>query len=367
MIAEKRAHYKGSGAEQSGAKLTLLPPPARGGENVSPEHVRQTAVRLDHIAGASFDEVASLLRSLTGTEIGVLANQLKTLPPGSLSSQKIQMFFAGWAKLDPSSAFATSLESANSWVKEQALRAVFEGMNPAAAATMVRSLSDLSDTAIPRNLRQQLLGEGITKWSLVDPQAAAEALSTVGREASSTTWIKVADNWAATNPQAALEWTATQQGEPARLTLQGILSGWFQKDPSSAAEYARGHSDLLAGQQAASVLASRMVSQSPGAAAEWASTLPNADARSMAELTVGVSWAQRDPQSAVQWAANLPANERNDALAAVVSTWAQNDPQAAAAWLNSVNPANRDAAVAAYSSAVRTIDPAAALSWAGSV
>lgn len=366
VVREKREHTA-AGESQSRAAVTLLPPPTATGVGVSKERVSHTSATLDRIAGASFDEVASLLRSLNGTEIRVLANQLRTLSPGSLSSQKIQMFFAGWAKLDPSSAFSTALAFENSWVKEQALRAVFDGMNPTAAAAMVQTLSQLPENAIPDGFRQQLLGEAIVKWSFVDAEAAARALSSIGREAPGSTWIKVADHWAATDPKSALEWANSQQGEGARLALQGLMSGWSQKDPAAAADYAKSHSETLAGQQATGLLASRLASRSATSAAEWASSLPNVDARSMAELTVGVAWAQTDPEGAAQWAANLPPADRDNALTAVISTWAQNDPQKSAEWLNSLDPANRDSVVAAYSSAVTRIDPPAALSWAFSI
>jgi hypothetical protein len=345
-----------------------LPPPQPGNSGVagiSKKAARDIDLSLDRIVGASTQQVSDLLAGRTPQEIALLVQQLDGLKPGGLSNAKIDLIFKAWAQLASQDALKAALSFHNAWAKTRALESIFDETSPDAAASLVASLNQTGDGAIPLSLKQELIGKGVSKWSETDPAGAAKFLDAQSNlQLGPATWRQVAENWAAQDPKSALDWVQMQSTDISRVAMQGIVSGWLQKDPQAAQDYCASHVDNLAGQQSASIVANRMAATDPERAAKWASQLPNENARQMSELTVAGGWAANDPRNAAQWAASLPADDQEGALSAIASVWAESDPQAAGEWLNTLSGSGRDAAVASYASALAPVDPATALAWA---
>lgn len=324
---------------------------------------------LGNIMTVPFQELYGVLASRPPAELTELAQQLKALPPGHDRDQKIVTFFKAWAHLDAKGAMAAAASFENPSSRDKAISAVIEGADPASAAYLANAIAALPLEALAGRRQRGLIGMAATKWSELDPAAAAKFVDTFPATPGDyfADVHTIAANWAAADPQAALAWAQQRDGTnsfPTHFATSGAISGWWQKDAGAAEAYVASHLSTLSDRQMASSLASQMFNSDPRHAMEWVNGLPDVQARQQADSTIAIQIGWSDPKGAAVWASNLPDDVRGLALNSSVEHWAQGEPAAAAQWLNSLNGTSRDQAVSGYSSAISRTDPANALGWA---
>jgi hypothetical protein len=329
----------------------------------------ENKIVLGNIITVPFQELYGLLASRSQEEVTQLAEQLRELPPGRETNMKIGVFFKAWAHLDPKAAFAaaTGLKTADS--RAAAIGAIIDGADPIAASSLAQSVVALSPDAFPIGQRAGFLGLAVSKWSEVDPVAAAKFLDASGTNdrALMGTRAGIARNWAASDPQAALAWAQKSSEEPgARFAVSAAITGWWHADPRAAEAYVASHLDTV-GMDAVMSLTRQIFGQDPQRAKDWANQLPSAEARRSATSFLAMQMANSDPKSAAEWVLTLPDELRDRAIPGVVGTWAHRDPEAAAGWINGLSGPSRDQAVSAYGFSLSNKDPNTALAWAATI
>ena len=324
---------------------------------------------LGNIATVPFQELYSVLSARSPQEMAELAAQLNNLPPGRESKTKITTFFTAWAHLDAKGALTAAISLKTADAKDAAISAVVRGADVIAAKSIVEVVSQLPADALPAWQKTKSINSALSKWSEVEPAAAAkflDQLPTQDREFLGARMM-IAQNWAAADPAAALAWAAALgEGREGRISMSGVIMGWWDTDPRAAEAYVAEHADKL-GIQPVMQIASQLYKQDPQRAKEWANSLPTAETRRMATTNIAMQMSESDPKAAGEWAATLPDEVRGRTMEGVISRWARNDSAAVGEWINGLNGAVRDEAVSAFSSILASRDPATALTWATTV
>lgn len=324
---------------------------------------------LGNIATVPFQELYSVLSARSAKEMAELAAQFNDLPPGRETKNKITTFFTAWAHLDAKGALTAAISLKTVDAKDAAIAAVVRGADAIAAKSLVEVVSQLPSDVLPAWQKTRSLNGALSKWSEVEPAAAAKFLDQIpskDRELFGARMM-IAQNWAASDPTAALAWAAAQSdGREARISMSGVISGWWDADPRAAEAYVSEHADKL-GIEPVMRIASQLYKQDPQRAKDWASSLPTAETRRMAATNIAMEMSNSDPKAASEWAATLPDEVRGRTLEGVISRWARNDSAAVGEWINGLNGGVRDEAVSAFSATMAARDPATALTWATTV
>jgi hypothetical protein len=356
-------------ADGTSASAPVERPPAKSETSSSAQKSSAEAnkILLGNITTVPFQELYGLLSSQSREEVMHLAEQLRDLPPGRETNARIAVFFKAWAHLDAKAAFTAAASFKTTEAKAAAIGAVIEGADSIAASSLAQSIAALSPDALLSGQRTSFLARTLTKWSQVDPVAAAKFLDASPESGRSLMGARmsIAENWAAFDPQAALAWAQTPSSEPsARFAVSGAISGWWHADPGAAEAYVASHLDTL-GPETVMALTRQIFGQDPQRAKEWANQLSSVEARRAATNFISMQLALSDPKGASEWAATLPDDVREIAMRGVVNSWARRDPDAVAGWINSLSGGNaRDQAASAYSSVLSNRNPAVALTWA---
>lgn len=348
-----------------------------GGTRRAPDHSavslrltksEEDRLLLGDIAAVPFQELYGLLSKRTPEEITKLAEQLQTLPRSPVSDAKVAAFFKAWTTLDAKAALADAIASRDARFRRTAIAAVLRNADATAASALAHSINDLPGDALSPPDKASFLDSAVTKWSSLEPVAAAQFLDAIGAKGLDYTgaFNSAAANWAMQDPAAALAWAQQHPDSYGNLAMQGAINGWWQKDPKAAETYVASLPDPSGRQEMAMSFANMLFRSDPAHARQWASQLPSVEARRAADISIAQEWAQDDPQAAAQWATSLPADEGGASVGLAARIWAKENPTAAGNFLNSLGGTMRDEAVAAFTSIVYE-DPALALTWAATI
>ena len=343
--------------------------PRKNASSFQKSSAEDDKIILGNITTVPFQELYGLLSSRSREEVAQLAEQLKALPASGETDARITVFFKAWAHLDAKAAFTTAASFKSVAAKGAAIAAVIEGADPIAASSLAQSVVALPPDALPSWQRAGFLSKALSKWSQIDPVAAANFLDAFGKTDRSVTGarVSIAQNWAASDPQAALAWAQTSSEDPSgRFAVSAAIMGWWHNDPRAAEAYVVSHLDTV-GMETVMSLTRQIFGQDPQRAKEWATQLSTLQARVSATTFIAVQLATSDPTSAAQWVVTLPDELRERGVQAVANFWARRDPEAAAGWVNGLAGPTRDQAVSAYGSALSNKDPTAALTWAATI
>lgn len=310
-------------------------------------------VTLENVAARSVSEMVAMVRNMSNDQRLLLAKRLAETPGHAL---EIAAFFKAWSTVDAYAAFGAAREFRMTSQREEALRAVFEGADPANAAQLVDLLKNIDAGAIPSGVAQQLLNIGLSKWAQVDPARAADFLSGYDEKSliNRTTYKALAENWATKDPGAALAWKDQQQDPDLRQNIAlGIFQSWASNRPDEALAYVRSHSaDPDAGSNIATV-ANSLAAVNPAAAKALVESLPPGDGQATAAYNAAIRLAHDDPAGTAAWLASLPASVQSQAAGAVATQYASQDPQSAMDWINTLTGAARDNALTGYATNAR--------------
>ena len=324
---------------------------------------------LGNIAAVPFQELYSLLSKQTPEEIAKLAEQLQTLPRSRASEAKVAAFFKTWAALDAKAALASAIALRDARFRSAAIAVVLRSADATAASALAHSINDLPSGALSPSDKTNFVSSAVTKWSSLEPVAAAQFLDAIGAKGLDYTsaFNSTAANWATQDSAAALAWAQQHPDGYGNLALQGALNGWWQTDPKAAEAYVASLPDASGRQETTMSFANMLFRSDPAHARQWVSQLQSVDARKAANSAIAQSWAQDDPEAATRWAASLPQDERGIALGGAARFWAKEDPKGAGNFLDSLGGAMRDEAVGFFSATLAYEDSALALNWAATI
>jgi hypothetical protein len=346
-------------------------------ESPPPNPTPPKRLEVDTVATIPFEENRDSLKKLDSKEKAKLAQQIRELPSGGSSDAKISAFYKAWGAVETKLALTKAAELKTQDARNVAVEALINGMTPASAEQVARSLKAMPSDALSPETKDRLVGLGMVKWSQANPAAAAQFLSELYPDAATRLDKKgpvddvlfqaaraIAENWGGANPQAAIAWFQQHPALELAGGMERVLSGWWQKDPLAAAAYVSIHVDSARGRQLAAEMASRMAAMDPRVAAEWVEWSEDGKMRRRAGLEIAAIWASKNPKGASEWATHKSDAGRNPVIGVVASTWAVIDPTAAAKWMDSLQGASRDAAIVSYCAALERRNPGTALGWA---
>ena len=340
---------------------------------ISPGHrltkSEEDRLLLGDIAAVPFQELYNLLSKRTPDEIAKLAEQLQTLPRSRASEAKVAAFFKTWAALDAKAALASAIALREAHFRSVAIAVVLRSADATVASALAHSINDLPPGALSPSDKTNFVSSAVTKWSSLEPVAAAQFLNAIDAKGLDYTsaFNSAATNWASQDPVAALAWAQRHPDGYGNLALQGALNGWWQKDPKAAEAYVASLPDASGRQETVMSFADTLFRSDPAHARQWVSQLQSVDARRTANSAIAQSWAQDDPEAATRWAANLPQDERGNAVGGAARFWAKEDPKGAGDFLNSLGGPMRDEAVGFFSATLAYEDSALALNWAATI
>jgi hypothetical protein len=197
-------------------------------------------VILGNIATVPFQELYGVLSHRSAQEMAKIARQLNDLPPGRETKNKVNAFFTAWAHLDAKAALTSAIALKTSEAKSLAITAVIRGADAIAASGLATTLNQLPADALPASQKARFLNSAVSKWSEVDPAAAAKFIdeNPPPDRAFFGARVTIAQNWAATDPTAALAWVQAQgDAQETRVTMSAVIRGWWENDPRSAEAY----------------------------------------------------------------------------------------------------------------------------------
>jgi hypothetical protein len=345
--------------------------PAASIQNYGSESARKSEedkIILGDMAAAPFQEIYGVLSRRSSGEIAAIARQLENLPKGPATERRIVAFYKAWAPLDAPAALGSAISLRDPRFRHEAIAAVLRGADANVARGLAESINRLPPQALSPNDQQIFLSSAVSKWSEVEPVAAAHFVDAIGTSGLdlTMTFSSIAASWASQDPAAALAWAQQHPDGFGNQALQGAINGWWRKDPGAAEAYVAALPDA-GGREMAACLASALFRADPVHAREWISQLPSLQARQAADSAIAQLWATDDPAAATRWAAQLPADEGGFSAGAAAALWAKQDPAAAGDFLNSLGGTMRDGAVVSFSAVTALENPSVGLTWASTI
>ena len=203
--------------------------------------------------------------------------------------------------------------------------------------------------------KASFLSSAVTKWSALEPLAAAQFLDAIGAKGLDflTAFNSTATNWATQDPAAALAWAQQHPDGYGNLAMQGAINGWWQKDPKAAEAYVASLPDTSGRQEMAMSFADMLFRSDPAHARQWVSQLQSVDARKAANSAIAQSLGTG--RSGGGNADGRPTSRRTSAATrsgGAARFWAKEDPKAAGDFLNSLGGTMRDEAVGSFSASI---------------
>ena len=283
------------------------------------------------------------------------------------------------------------------------------------AAGYLRSGSESDPTrqlamvmSLPLDEAQELLRHGswMESFAKVNPEQAAQMLTTLKIPADSSGWTATARMLAEKNVDAAYSWvtslppevqnramgtvlatlaTTDPAGALAKANLMtdssqrqsnqmSILHQWCQQDLTDFTQAAQTMSGELRSSAFSSIIA-RKLGGDPAEAANFILSLQRsqreedvkAAAGKFGEL--GAKWGGMDPQAATAWIKQVPNEELGQQfISGLVQEWTQSDPAAASVWIRDLPVGKgRDQAVVNLINNITSTDPSSAVVWAGQI
>jgi hypothetical protein len=247
-------------------------------------------ILLGDSATVPFQELYSVLSTISPTQLNDLAGQLKALPPGKDTNAKVAAFFKAWAHFDPVAALHAVAEFKVSEAKTTAVESIIASADAAQAKTLAKEIQEWPADAIMREQRNGFLNSLLMKWSDLEPVEAAkffDAIKVDTRRYGPVASL-IAQNWAAIDPAAALEWArAHSDAQGFQAPMYGAINGWWSKDHAAAEQYVAAHASDFSGRQIATTLIRYIFSKDSERAKEWAAQLPDVETRRQAGVCGG--------------------------------------------------------------------------------
>jgi hypothetical protein len=136
----------------------------------------------------------------------------------------------------------------------------------------------------------------------------------------------VAGAYAQTDPRGALDWIEQFRGSPEYDdTAMAVILPASRVDPEAAAHAAESLGREQYRRQAITQVAMGWAQRDPARAAAWASGISDPASRQSAVSIIGGMWSQQDPSAAQAWILTQPAGQSRDgALLSLISVTARN-------------------------------------------
>jgi hypothetical protein len=313
--------------------------------------------RVDDLGAVPAVELTELMERATPAQLAEMALKFNDAPTDARTFAGMGIFFQAWAQLDPMAALVGAFRINDVAMRKLAAQTVVGSVSPSATPELIAFLTEHPDEDLVSECKNEFLGNLISNWSQVDPEAASRFVDEMADTKNDRrydlaygTKSTIAYNWATLDPSAALEWAAKQKGKNSVYgsdLYDSVIRGWCRRDISTASAYVAQHlNDQDAGTSASSVVTA-LFDHNIEDATSWVSSMPAGDPRDQAESRIASLWAAKDPSSAAKWVATLPANEQTNAVSTIAMNWVDTNWPDASRWIATLTGDARDQALRA--------------------
>jgi hypothetical protein len=351
---------------------TIASQPNQPTPNSSPPFKPTPAIELNsvtvrEIATVPFSELYDVLKAASREQLIAWARDLDHMPRGPRQRAAINAYYKSLVQVDHHAAMEAVMHSENLLMREIAL----EALTRAAPESIWPDLAEMM-TVLPYPKRGNVREDLIWNWSMVDPVATAQFITTHPVSGEDGRLYSLLCNWAEMNPQKAREWV---EAEPSRQTedaFRALVTEWARTDREAAVNYALANASRPVFAKAINELAYDFVRTSENDASRLMLLLSPQDAKAVLQNVAHTTTAvilglpedyQKPPDAVARWMVTLPVALWNDALGTVVEEWLKRDSAAATQWFDHLPPETRDSAVASFCRVARyeSMDQALAL------
>lgn len=314
--------------------------------------------------GAAYRQ--QVIQTWAGSDPHAALRAAFSIKDGNTRANAVSGAVAAWSRTD----FPDALQYAIA-VEDTTLRSdIFRAMSSDAGQNRQQLLNAMVEHMPIGDNFQSALSNIFSGWARDNPAEAAAAVSQLPPgPALARATEQIASQWArAGASDEVLAWAQQlPQGEARTNALESLFSQLSTKDPQQALAALAGLSPEDRGNALRS-LAAGWSKTNPQAVLQWAGTLTDKGERARIVNDALSQWANTAPDQAAAHAQRLPAEQRDDAMRAVVQRWAAKDAEAAADWLvrQPDGPA-KDSSVAVLARKLAPEDPETALRWAESI
>ncbi len=312
--------------------------------------------RVDDLGSVPAAELTELMRRLTPEQLAAMAFRFNEAPTDARTFGGMGVFFQAWAELDPQAAVVGAFRINDVAMREVAARTVVNSVSPYAAPELIAFLTDHPDKDLIDTCKSEFLGDLLSSWSHLDPEAASRFIDQLGNPKKGLDYNlsyrargDIAYNWATLDPSAALQWAAKQKEKDSAYApslFNNVIRGWCRKDINAASAYVAQHLDDPNVAGTASSVVAAMFDHDVDEATGWVNHMPAGDPRNQAEYTIVSMWSAKDPSSAAKWVATLPPNEQTATASTIASNWMDTNWPDASRWIATLTGDVRDEAVA---------------------
>jgi hypothetical protein len=325
--------------------------------NPSPRENPTAAIELNSvtvrdIATVPFSELYDVLKCASREQLIAWARDLDHMPRGPRQRAAINAYYKSLVQVDHRAAIEAVLHSENLLMREIAL----EALTKAAPESIWADLAEMM-AVLPYPKRGNVREDIIWNWSLVDPVAAAQFITTHPRTGEDRRLYSLLCSWGRINPEQAREWVEADPSRQTEDAFRALVTHWAYEDPEAAINYALANASRPVFAKAINELAYDFVRTSENDASRLMLLLPRDQAKeamqSIAHMTMDLILGLPDdylkPADAVaRWMVTLPVDLWSDALGPVAGKWLDRDPAAATQWFDQLPADKRDAALASF-------------------
>jgi hypothetical protein len=250
-------------------------------------------------------------------------------------------------------------------------RQIYEACAALDAAGIRALLAAIGGKNVVFSSERWLMDALLTRWTEIEPQAAAEYLAQANRYHQMNWFPTVMAMWAQNDPDAAQEWAlGCKNPEQRRFAINGILTALAEADPEEAMAFL---DDLPVGESRLSYISDLfriMAQKSPARAAEIAKGLDHRGLQQPAIFTVASVWGQTEPVQALTWLLQNSTTQVDgywqieNFVGEIAQSWVRTSPREAADFAAALPPGEmRSALIGRLGESWGATDPQAAAKW----
>src|ERR1041385_3580445 len=211
----------------------LTPPPT------DPISQKKTLLERDHspitvreIATVPFSELYDVLKSAPREQLVAWARDLDHMPRGPRQRAAITAYYKSLVQVDHHAAIEAVLHSENLLMREIAL----DALTKAAPESIWPDLAEMM-AVLPYPRRGNVREDIIWDWSMVDPAAAAQFITTHPVPGEDGRLFSLLCNWGESNPEQARDWIEADPSRQTEDALRAFVTSWAETDRSAAVIY----------------------------------------------------------------------------------------------------------------------------------
>jgi hypothetical protein len=312
----------------------------------------QDRINVRDIATVPFSELYDVLKSASREQLLAWARDLDHMPRGPRQRAAINAYYKSLVQVDHRAAIEAVLHSENLLMREIAL----DALTKAAPESIWPDLAEMM-AILPYPRRGNVREDIIWDWSMVDPAAAAQFITTHPVPGEDYRLYSLLCSWGRMNPEQARAWVEADPSRQTEDAFRALVTHWAYDDPEGAINYALANASRPVFAKAINELAYDFVRTSENDASRLMLLLPREQAKeamqSIAHMTMDLILGLPDdylkPTDGVaRWMVTLPADLWSDALGPVAGKWFDLDPAAATQWFDQLPVDKRDAALASF-------------------